>query len=1217
MKFVNQHSILHSVYESLAPGASLIDGRTEQDWLRFLSEFAGLINFYDQTNSLNGNWEPFLLKDPVFLMAAISGTSYTKLYTLYLNTCHKLERLLAADQKNEDLSNSFNQLFDQLIGIFLKIRAWYHYMEQSVVDYPLKTYLATQIRATFANELQAIFSLREELLSTELIAGLLPLDPLVADKFFGYEARIWNEGLYGGPYWELLGLSRSIKQNSLVAIFKALTHIAEALFNFLQVIIRQANTEYGRLIKLKSSFPDTTLLRTFIELLKVQQAQLNGISEAHLRFYYKDILKQRERKAVADCAFLVAVLNSSDAVFSLPEGTLFDAGTDPEKNPIVFASTEEVVLNPAVIPMAQTLSRVPASNALSILQLQTIANPGVLEKDEEGKVLSWDTLGSHEPDPAAQQSLGIAFASPMLLLREGTRTLTISMSYTGEMDLNMLSAAQCYLSTQKDWLEVSPDFKLEEDTVPNPIIFTITLAHTDPAIESFLVNPDAVNSSWPMLKLVFHQVTGAKVSVPILQALKIDVDVAEMETFQLYNDYGALSTKVSFSPFGPSPAYGSNFILGSNEIFSKPVTSFQMQLNWAVLPIPPDFSTYYQAYNLYLNDQLKFQKTPDSCWWKKTFGKKKTPPSTATEGPYNNSCFMADFQILDEKNWQPVVFDSNDSSTGANLLYGTDDQGLSSFSSYATTAIPLSACDPALQNQPMKFTETSTAGFLRMELKGIDYGFGAVIYPNVVAAVTLYNSQILYNKQDQPFADAAQLPFTPKLQSLSVAYQASAQYVFNPESGLEPSIDTYPIQVFLYTPFTNYTVYDQANQPLVQKETMGDLEGSALELSGIPLYASFNYDGFLYLSVDSLIPASSFNIYFELARKYASSSTVTPQLEYYYLGTDGWAPLMVLADGTHHLSSSGIVTLNVPANITLESELMPKGCYWIVLAGNDVSQVAATVLLSTNGIMVQRSASSPEVLSQLNIAAGTITQTKKPFSKISSIQQPFPSFGTQVSEDAAAMNRRVSNRLKTKDRAVTAADYVTLMKQEFNDIYDAAVVFDALQQTINIYVVKAVDHWKSPHAFLPMVSIYEEAQLKLYLQKRTSAFSVLQVKNPDFQAVAVVASIRIQKGYEFLSVQQRLIQALNIYLSPWINDPGLQVSIYQDIDDTAVAAFIKTIAGVAAVETVFFKSWMYHPEMITAAAETTVLTSMVKPLRKSTLFISNLIHEISLYPSAI
>ena len=750
MTEINQHSVFNSIHEALEPGTSLIDGRTEQDWLRFLSDFAALINFYDQDNTIQGNWEPFLLKDPVFLMAAISGTGFSKLYSLYLRICHKLEQTLLPLNDKRDLPGSFNELFDHLGRIFIKMRLWTYYLQRSAEEYPFKTDTLLQVRVTIAGYLQAIILLRAELFSAGLITGIRPFDPVFSREFEGYENRIWKEHEFQRPYHQVLELVYPLQANTMAAIFKALTGAAEVLFNFLRLTITEASLEFIRLTKLKSSYPDTTLLRAFVHLLRVHQAQLNGIGEKHLNFYYKEILKQVERPGLADRAFIFAGLAKKDAIVKLPAGTLFDGGTDAENAPVVFENTEVVVLNPAIIPMAYTLSRAPGSDERSSLQLQTIPDPGVVQKDADGKTLFWDTLGSREASAATQQPLGIAFASPMLLLREGTRQISISLGYTGEADLTMMQQASCYLSTLDAWFPVTAAVQLTDTSSSPMIIFDMELEATDPAIESFLVNPDGIVSSWPMFKLVFNWITVRTVPPPVIHTLQIDVTVSGIETLQLYNDYGALSSKVAYPPFGPSPPAGSSFIIGSNEIFSKPLSTLTVQLNWSLLP--PDFSAYYQAYNLYLNNRLRISKTPETSWWEKIFGVKSKPAPVEEEvdSPYNNSCFTVDFQLLETQSWKPVAFNavtetSSDTTVPADLslFFIAEDGTPAALSTYSSSAAELLTCDPFLQNEPLKFTEVSTSGFMMMELSGPEYGFGSGIYPSVVSAVTLNNARIL------------------------------------------------------------------------------------------------------------------------------------------------------------------------------------------------------------------------------------------------------------------------------------------------------------------------------------------------------------------------------------------------------------------------------------------------------------------------------------------
>lgn len=74
MSGLSQNSSYESQAIYLEPNQNLIDGRTELDHLHFMARFASVLNFYNQANKLDGNWQPFLLKDPAILMAFISKT---------------------------------------------------------------------------------------------------------------------------------------------------------------------------------------------------------------------------------------------------------------------------------------------------------------------------------------------------------------------------------------------------------------------------------------------------------------------------------------------------------------------------------------------------------------------------------------------------------------------------------------------------------------------------------------------------------------------------------------------------------------------------------------------------------------------------------------------------------------------------------------------------------------------------------------------------------------------------------------------------------------------------------------------------------------------------------------------------------------------------------------------------------------------------------------
>lgn len=431
----------------------------------------------------------------------------------------------------------------------------------------------------------------------------------------------------------------------------------------------------------------------------------------------------------------------------------------------------------------------------------------------------------------------------------------------------------------------------------------------------------------------------------------------------------------------------------------------------------------------------------------------------------------------------------------------------------------------------------------------------------------------------------------------------------------------YPLQCFLYAPFGNYPVYNNLENIAAGQYIIGSELNSAEESQGVPMYPIFHYSGYLYLEIDALLPSNSIDLYVEMGRKYAVNTS--NEVLYYYLSTTGWKELTVLVDSTYNLSCSGIVRVNVPEDITNQSHIMPGLKYWFCAAVKDSASIAQTIFLSTNGIEVERKnlAGLPDGWVP-KLPGHTITKTKTAFPQISTVLQPFPSFGGKAAETTMLMNQRVSSRLKTKDRAVHAADYFNLIRQEFNDIYESRSVFDSSTGTTHVYVVKACGNWTDPYAFTPLVTAGKEIQIQQFLQARASAFSNIMVSNPDFQYVAVTATITIIPGYEPPVVKKNINQALNIYLSPWISSSSVQVQIFQEISAVQTAIFMKSIAGVAAVENVCFNTWMNGTSASLQQAVTVVpqnVTAKQKKvglLKASALPVSAMVHSITINPSA-
>ena len=1258
MNTLNQNTILTSLETALVPPSNLIDGRTESDWLSFIADFASLINFYDANNQINGNWTPFLLKDPIIIVASISKTNVTKQHSIFLNSCLHIETLSKEDENNTKISQLINSLFDQIFELFLKLEYWIRFLLKSNQEFSLKMYILYQVEHIYSAQLWALLSLRSQLILNKIIAKVESVDFSV---FQNANAAIWLLNKDKKPYWEILGLEATFFKNKITDFINALKKTGNQLFTFVISITQYAKAAFEKLKETRSPFPDTILIRTFIQLLMHHRQQLNEISQKHLDFYYTKILKQNIKNALPDSVFIAINLRTKNSAFLLPQNSLFDAGIDAQKNAVIFSSNENVSLNPATIVGAKTLALAAVETNGTKLYLQNIATPSALQKDETGKTEGWSIFGNSQSPDATNVFPGIAFASPMLYLKEGNRTIEVTLTFNEVTDFQFLNTASFYLSSKENWIAVAASVQ-ESNTSNSSIILNITLDNTQPSIEAFTKNPDGYDSKWPLLKIVFDNYIN-NTPIPIINSVEFQVTVQNSNSFQLYNDFGALDPKKPFELFGPTPTINSSFIIGNNEIFSKPLQSLEIDMTWDTLP--KSFQTYYQEYNIYLSDTIVTQNQliPDTGKSKGFINKIKNLVKKAAKvpigmikkllniiikllkeiiqllkdilgivdpnptTPFNNTCFTVDFEILNNSIWKnfnmikqgiavdkegnitPVPYCVNEycvpqADITSNLLFSTDSAAkkceltTKSFFSYTSNAsktqdsstpnssqsiefIPLSktaasttVIDPNIQNSELFFTEKSDSGFLKMELSGPNpYGFGFEIYPEIVANTALENALEISKtfSNSKKLAAQPKLPFAPKLKTITANYCALQKYDLT-------QTNAFPLQCYTYSSFINYLTYDAAAAAPVFNYNVGDNNiSNSQAVKGIPVIpALYNYKGFLYIELEDVIAPNVINFYVELGRKEGNIPTDTKP-DYYYLSAYGWQLLPILSDGTNNMSCSGIITFNLPQDISNQTSLMNSKNYWICLATkSDISNYPEITFLKTNGVLLTRSGS--EYLfdtTEPKINSDTIAKSHIAIPEIANIMQPFPSFDGKAMENDSIKNKRVSNRLKTKDRIVSLTDYYSVVQQEFNDIYYSKATYN--NKKITVYVVKRSNNVNDYNAFAPMITICAEEKIQQYLEARTSAFTTITVANFSFLTVTVNTTITVANGYEFQGVQKTVETALKLFLSPWISTNSPQITIDENVSADDVIHFIRTIEGVSNVEKLTFNTTRLSP----------------------------------------
>ncbi len=1173
-------SIIQSQQRSaLNPLSIQIDGRSEMDRLSFIVRFAHLVNFYDKTNEHHGSWAPFLLKDPLILLAYVAKTPYNEYYKSYKRICSSIETTTSPEEQ----SYFFNKLFELIEKVFDKIAEWMHFMIKDLNHYDLKTFVIQEVKEVYSQHLWSIVELQQRLSISTKIKNIEPFDKSRIKHLNDY----WKKENSTIPYFEEFGLNKNLRGNDTIQIFNGLKKISDEVIGFFIRIAKNAKTYFHKIANKVDTFPDTTLVKAFVKLLNFLQPNLNDLGKEHLDFYYKDVLKQSAKGAMPDCAHLCLELKSKIPFYTLDKGVEFNAGVDANKQAITYSTLGKTVLNAAKIDSVFQLSIDVDQQQLFFNQIKKATT---VQKDAEGKPSAWTTFNANTGTNTAV-SFGFAIASPMLLLEDGLRTINFTITQEDGKVFTKQDKVKFYLSTTKTWLDVT-----EKITEQTGVSWQIKLESTDLAIVPFKKNPDHLTAEWPLLKVLFES-TEFLLSPPSIKEVQIDVDVQGTTQYVMYNDSAKINPKKPFQLLGAIPEVHSNFYIGSQEIFSKPVNYLQVDLTWSNLP--ENFYDSYEEYNQYHEDptilsasQSNSGATKSSPPKNKFFGflnsiadpfekwlKIKTASHWLTKGLksvlgfifnigaedlienaglFKNNSFKVDFELLNDNAWSSIKAQGEDEKSQTLTLF-TKDGGNSLDLAEEQTLVfgvkkedefpnPIIQGDAQLQKSPLTYNEHTNEGFIKMTLETPDQGFGNEMYPKVVTYVALNNAEVISRKKDPSLLmSAPNPPFVPTVSATSVSYQASKKYEIGSPN---PNF-----QYFNYGPFENYEVQFESNKA-----------GNLVQ--------AFNAKGAIYISLSSLSVNTPLSIFFEVHG--GLPGNFNNEIEYQYLSTeeienqdgivfnkDVWKELSVLNDTTNQFRCSGIITFNVPGDISKNHNTMPSKKFWISISvKNDPANYGDTIYLNSNGVLVNRSSAILKN-QDLVLAADTIQSPLIPIPEINKTLQPFASNGGVLPEDKTQMINRVSNRILNKDRCRNALDYYTLVCQAFPEIFYLQT--NNSGQGLSVFLVKKYDTWQVSGAFDPHVSACALDHIFSFFKSKTSPFTRLQVQNMPHKKLSVSCDFVFSEGTVRGGVIQKINQGINIYLSPWIGSLQEQRTIGEPIRIAQLKKFISQFEGVESV----------------------------------------------------
>ncbi|ATQ76905.1 hypothetical protein CR152_22060 [Massilia violaceinigra] len=1084
------------------------------DLLAMASEYATLVKFYQLDNSVGGNWEAYFSADETIVIARILSTNLTR------------------------LQGDFEQWWDSAAEV----------AEWRVDTLPM-TALATDMLDRWTRSLSTSPGNAGRKLHTLLVSVTATL----CDDGGGFAAFLPAPGLGLGPQWHSApagAISKASMRASYFAFIKAIEMVQQEAARLLPDSMVSGEHD-----------PGVALLIAFITMAERLHGRLNRFTGAHIDFYYERVLGMKPLPAVPDHACLVVAPCAPGQYVEVPAGAEFFAQSGGAGAPLVYQTERALTVGDA---------RVRALSTLYCHRDPDIAPE--TDMDEKGKAPShaawpsniWcrqldvpDKLVVTDPAPLSAVPLmgapknpgdnravqdarfGVALASTVLLMREGIRQVSLTLRFDDDTLGQRLVALEQVL---RDTHPGAPDSdqRIDHEDVRARILRGLFLIElSGPA--GWLPVP-AYYPCWegdtdagaaplpPALRIDFELGLDAppvvpyapalhgedyQVAVPVLRlrlnpdsyvypfgllralqlaAAAIAVRVCGCRQLLLHNHIGMLSPALPFQPFGALPTVGSYLIVGSDEAAVKTLTSADIDLEWGDLP--PDSGGFLEYYHDYPGAQgsdqyfARIEALADGVWG----------PDEA-EAP-----------------WLPLFRTNYGHTASKRVLRHVTlpcDGVIGRVKPVAAPATPETS-----------YSATARNGFFKFTLAAPRFAFGHREYPYALSHAMTRN---LRDKSRHFQAGVPDLPYTPLVNTIALNYRAIAHIDLH-RSAAPKAL---------------------ANNVLIHLHPHGwEAIGAATE-SGVTLIPDCQDLGNLHIGLSASGFEAALTLFFHLRDDSVPGHPVEPHWS--YLSGNRWKTLPrrnIIDDGTSAFMTSGVITLSIPPDISLDHTVMPAGLYWLrVGASEALEHFSSVYTVYAHALQIERRSAVAGTLASMILPAASIERSRTVIPGLGKITQVAASSGGALPESRTQMHTRVAERLRHKGRAVTPADYEALILQQFPDVYKVKCFPNLVTEGLSAcdwvrpghLLIVALPHVAdgAPLDAMPHLNGKLVDDIERFIRTVAPPAATIAVKPPVYEQIQVRCGIRLKDGLAGGHYITRLNQDISAFLSPW-RAPGPQ-----------------------------------------------------------------------------
>jgi len=690
----------------------------------------------------------------------------------------------------------------------------------------------------------------------------------------------------------------------------------------------------------------------------------------------------------------------------------------------------------------------------------------------------------------AEYQPAINIQSPLLCMREGDRSIHITLTFEEEKELD-LDMIDFKLSTYEGWVSVPNDkVGLEMKKINSKVFqFDFTVSSEFPPIapkvcpdveetdELELIEPCQKEGG---LLIHFKKIAG-KIAV---KEISLWVEAKGLMPMAIRNQDQVLETKDNFQPFGLDAEAQTTFSFAHPELTHPAITQIKTTPIW--VGKPEEFDTYYEGYPDISEETLKLNV--------KTIYK---DIQGITYEEYTNATDVPVFET--HIKFQPLEYPVN-------------------------VVVPCGKWDTE-QLDPLEHN-------LYFQFELTPQGFGVSEYPILMTNYSVdyarYANKWFPKESDKPAE--VNIPYIPLWSQFTIDYE-TAPLVWKADDPNEQEIDVILYEPLGYQPYTGEQISMGENKRgflAIGINQVTESSTGSLYLNGLVgnTRADEGKISWWYLSAEGWKDFTPFILIDE-----------TYQLTQTGLFTWSIPPDMV---SRNPLMPRGIFWLKATLEKQVPDEVRactPKwcneqsACQFSLITINGIFANAISIVRESEELMMSKNAQYLPAGSELTLPQDNVEYT---------LINPFRTSGEEMEESELEFWARVFNRVRNRRRMVEIQDFEDLILSEFRDL--ALVKCNPRivgSNRVNIAVVNKQFYGTSyPYENAPKCSVHTLQKIENFVRERTSPFfqTVIEPKvvNPCYREIGFLVCVVFKDDALAAENKERLYEDLRRYINPWL-----------------------------------------------------------------------------------